>query len=228
MRAFVPPPMPVTDAPLVGVKPRHRGRLHQLAFFVSIPFSIALVAIAARGGASRLTALIYASSLTGLFASSATYNRLLGTPRLRSWMRWVDHAMIYVLIAGTYTPVCWVALPRRLSVPTLAVIWSAALAGVVMKLTRLKRFRRVGGVLYLAMGWASLAVLPELARRLSVSAIVLLAAGGALYCIGALILWLRRPNPTPDFGYHEVWHAFVVAAGGCHFAMVWLTLLRFR
>lgn len=226
MRSVVPSPIPVVDDPLAGCidKPRHRGRLHQLAFLASIPAGIALIGVAAHTVNGRVAAAVYALSVTGLFFTSSLYNRLAGTGRMRSWMRWLDHAMIYVLIAGSYTPVCWIALPRSWSVPVLAVVWTAALGGVVMKLTSLKRFRRLGGTLYVALGWFSVIALPKLIAGLSVPAIVLLLAGGAAYMVGATLLWLRRPNPHRDFGYHEVWHAFVVVAAACHFGMTWITL----
>ena len=171
-----------------------------------------------------IAAAIYACSLTGLFATSSLYNRLLGTVRLRPWMRWLDHSMIYVLIAGSYTPVCWVALPRRWSIPLLAVVWTAALGGVLLKVTKLRRLRRLGGALYVTMGWVSVLVLPKLFESLQLWAAGLLITGGALYTVGAVTLWLRKPNPSPHFGYHEVWHSFVVVAGACHFAMTWLAL----
>ena len=220
----VPDPIPVVSDPLVGEKPRYRGRLHQLALFVSIPAGLLLVFRAAHSDDARIVAAIYAASVTGLYATSATYNRLLGTTRLRSWMRWLDHSMIYVLIAGSYTPVCWVALPRRWSVPILATVWTLAIGGIVLKLTTLRRFRRVGGTLYMVMGWVSILVLPKLFESLRPAAAVLLLIGGLLYTFGAVVLWMRRPNPAVAFGYHEVWHTFVVAAGGCHFAMMWLAL----
>jgi hemolysin III len=226
MRSVAPLPIPVVDDPLAGStdKPRHRGRLHQLAFLASIPAGIALIGVAAHTVNGRVAAAVYALSVTGLFFTSSLYNRLAGTGRMRSWMRWLDHAMIYVLIAGSYTPVCWIALPRSWSVPVLAVVWTAALGGVVMKLTSLKRFRRTGGTLYVVLGLFSVIALPKLVAALSSSALVLLVVGGVAYLVGATLLWLRRPNPHRDFGYHEVWHTFVFVAAACHFGMTWITL----
>jgi hemolysin III len=223
-RSLVPPPLPVTGNPLEGDKPRHRGRLHQLAFFVSIPAGLALFAIAAHSTPARVVAAIYGLSVTALYATSALYNRLLGTDRLRPWMRWLDHAMIYVLIAGSYTPVCWAVLSTNWRTAMLTGIWFAALTGIVIKMSPLKRFRRVGGGLYFVMGWLALLVLPQLLHGLTGPARVLLIGGGVFYMFGAILLRLQRPNPSASFGYHEVWHAFVVAAGMCHFAMNWLAL----
>jgi hemolysin III len=221
---LVPPPLPITGDPLQQSKPAHRGRLHQVAFFLSIPAGIAMVLLAANTNAERIVAAIYAFSVAGLYFTSGLYNRLLGTPRLKSWMRWLDHSMIYVLIAGSYTPVSWMVLDRKWSVPLLTVIWLAALGGIAIKMTRLRRFRRVGGGLYFAMGWAAIAVLPQLLGGLPRLGAVALAVGGACYMFGSLILRVQRPNPTPDFGYHEVWHTFVFAAGICHFVMNWVAL----
>ncbi len=228
MRSVVPKPIPVVDDPMAyeAYKPRYRGRLHQVAFFVSIPAALALVLGAGSGGA-RVACAIYGLSVVGLFFTSSLYNRLSGTAGIRSWMRWLDHSMIYVLIAGSYTPVCWLALPRNWSVPVLTVVWGGALAGVALKMTRLRRFRRVGGVLYLAIGWFALIALPKLIPALTNSGTFFLLAGAIAYMVGAVLLWLRRPNPTLDFGYHEVWHGFVVIGAGCHFVMTWLTVNAF-
>jgi hemolysin III len=221
---LVPPPMPVTGDPLIGYKPRHRGRLHQLAFFVSIPVGVAFIMYAPKTASARIASIIYALSVAGLYFTSGLYNRFLGTTRLRSWMRWLDHAMIYVLIAGSYTPVSWIALPRAWSIPLLAVIWSGAGIGIVIKMTSLRRFRRVGGSLYFALGWAALVAIPQLLRHLTLTASIFMILGGALYMTGSIVLRVQRPNPSDDFGYHEVWHVFVVLAGVCHFAMNWITV----
>ncbi len=221
---FVPPPLPVTGDPLQQRKPAHRGRLHQIAFFLSIPAGLALVLWAANTNAERFVAVIYALSVAGLYFTSGLYNRLLGTAKLKPWMRWLDHSMIYILIAGSYTPVSWMILKRQWSAPLLSVLWLAALGGIAIKMTSLRRFRRIGGGLYFAMGWAAIAVLPQLLGGLPKLGAVALALGGACYMIGSIILRVQRPNPTVDFGYHEVWHAFVFAAGIFHFIMNWVAL----
>lgn len=228
MRSVVPKPIPTVDDPMAleAYKPRYRGRLHQVAFFVSIPAAIALF-VSADSRDARVACAIYGFSVVGLFFTSSLYNRLSGTPGMRSWMRWLDHSMIYVLIAGSYTPVCWLALSRSWSVPVLGVVWSGALAGVALKMTRLRRLRRLGGFLYLTIGWFALVALPKLIPSLTTPSTVFLFAGGIAYMVGAVFLWLRRPNPTLDFGYHEVWHGFVVLGAGCHFAMTWLTVSAF-
>ena len=126
--------------------PLLRGRLHQAAFVLAVPAGLALV-LTVNGISARIAALVYSVTLAGLFASSALYNRRLGTPLLRPWMKWADHAMSYLLIAGSYTPMCVVSLPRRRGIPLLAVIWTAALAGAGLKFVWRYRFRVAGGVL---------------------------------------------------------------------------------
>jgi hemolysin III len=204
--------------------PKLRGRLHQVAFLAAIPAGVLLV-LSAHGTSARVAAIVYSLTVAGLFASSSLYNRALGTSRLRPWMQWIDHAMIYLLIAGTYTPVCVVNLPRRWGVPLLSVIWVAALVGVTLKLCWRARFRRIGGALYVVMGWAAVLALPQLFSHLPRTSLILVVLGGALYSVGAVVLAVRRPNPVPVwFGYHEVWHTFVVAAAMSQYAAIWLAL----
>lgn len=204
---------------LTADRPRFRGRLHQVVFFLSIPAGVAVV-VAAGTTSARLGALVYACSLTAMFATSAAYHRLAQTVRARLLMRRADHAMIFVLIAGSYTPVCLLALEGAWRVAALAVVWAGALLGVGLKLFRLQAMR-FGNALYLVLGWAVLALVPQLRQQPVV--LGLLAAGGALYTAGTVVLSRRRPDPLPEiFGYHEVWHCLVVAAGACHYAMIFL------
>ena len=212
------PPRPLLDV-ITAARPRHRGRLHQIVFFLSIPAGAALVAVASTAS-GRVGASVYALSLTGLFGTSAAYHRLARSVRARGLMRRLDHAMIFVLIAGSYTPLCLVALDGGWRVAALAVVWGGALTGVGLKLFRLQAMR-LGNALYIVLGWAVLALLPELAKRVGALTITLLAAGGLLYTVGAVVLTRRRPDPVPEvFGYHEVWHSLVVAAAACHYVMI--------
>lgn len=204
---------------LTSVRPRLRGRLHQVVFFVSIPAGVAMIA-AARTASGRVGAVVYALSLTGLFGTSAAYHRLAHSTRARMWMRRLDHSMIFVLIAGSYTPICLLALDGAWRVSALSVVWAGALIGVILKFFRQDGVR-LGNSLYVVMGWAVLLILPELAERVQPAALVLLAAGGLLYTLGVVVLSRRRPDPVPTvFGYHEVWHSFTVAASACHYAMI--------
>ncbi|HEU4397474.1 MAG TPA: hemolysin III family protein [Actinomycetota bacterium] len=204
--------------------PRLRGRLHQVAFFASIPAGIALVLVA-RSLPARLAVLVYALSLTAMFGTSAALHRLRWSPRARLCMDRLDRTMIYVLIAGSYTPVCLLALRPGWRVALLALVWTGAAVGIALVLLW-DRHRVIGVarmVLYLGLGWMSVLVLPELARTLGIGQLALAVMGGVLYTVGAVVLIRRRPDPSPRvFGYHEVWHAFTVAAGACHYALIWL------
>jgi hemolysin III len=204
--------------------PRLRGRLHQVAFLVSIPAGIALV-LAAQSRLARLGVLVYALSLTAMFGTSAAFHRLRWSPEARLRMDRLDRTMIYVLIAGSYTPVCLLALRPGWRVAFLTLVWTGAAVGVALVLLR-NRHRGIGVVrmvLYLGLGWLSLLILPQLARALGLGQLALGVVGGLLYTVGAVVLIRRRPDPNPRvFGYHEVWHAFTVAAGACHYALIWL------
>ncbi len=207
------------------VKPLWRGRTHFWAFVASIPLGLVLVAMMADRGAYRATSFIYAVAWTALFGFSALHHARLGTPRARPWMRWADHAAIYIAIAATYTPICFIGLPGARATPLLVVVWTAAIVGALCKLQFRARFRRPGGVLYIALGWLAVLVLPDFFARLPLTASLLLVIGGLLYSVGASVLYFRRPDPLPAiFGYHEVWHAFVVAAAACHYLTIAIAL----
>jgi hemolysin III len=205
-------------------RPRLRGRLHQLAFLFSIPAGIALVLVA-RSGLARLAVLVYALSLVAMFGTSAAFHRLSWSPRARLRMDRLDRAMIYVLIAGSYTPVSLLALRPGWRVAFLALAWTGAAVGIALVVLRVP-FRGAGVlrmVLYLGLGWMSVLVLPELARALGPVLLCFAVLGGVLYTVGAVVLMRRRPDPSPRvFGYHEVWHACTVAAGACHYTLIWL------
>lgn len=213
--------MSMANGMALALRPKWRGRLHSWSFRASLPAGAALV-VWSRAGAARAGAAVFALTLAGVFGTSATYHlgRSRVSPRV---LRRLDHAMIYLLIAGTYTPVCVAALPRSTGVPLLVFIWVAAVLGVALKLLGGLRVMRWGSVLYLAMGWAAIVALPALVRGLEAAELVLLLLGGLLYTGGAVVLFRRRPDPRPAvFGFHEVWHACTVAAAAAHFGMVWL------
>lgn len=205
--------------------PKLRGRLHQLAFFVSIPAGIVLVALA-RAAAARVGALIFAATLTGLYGVSAAYHRGRWSVDARRLWRRLDHSMIFVFIAGTYTPVTLLALRPAWGITLLALAWSGAAIGVLITVLRLERWRGVGFAMYLVLGWLAIVATPELLRSLSSVELALLVVGGVLYTLGAIVLARQRPDIHPAvFGYHEVWHTFVVGASVCHFASI-LLLVR--
>jgi hemolysin III len=202
-------------------KPRLRGRLHQFAFAASIPAGLALV-LAAGTLPARLAGAVYALSLAGLYGTSAAFHLGRWSAAMRRRMDQADHAMIYVLIAGSYTPFALLALGRAWGLTVLGVVWTVAVGGIAVVILR-HRIRLVGVTLYLTLGWLGVVTLPWLAGRLGIAKLTLLLVGGVLYTVGVVVLGRQRPDPNPSvFGYHEVWHAFTVAAGLCHYALVWL------
>lgn len=205
--------------------PRLRGRLHQVAFFVAVPAGVALVA-AAPSALARLAAAIYAVSLAGLYGTSALYHRLPWSPRARRWMRRLDHSMIFVLIAGTYTPFSLLVLTGAWRVALLSVVWAGAAVGIALKMVRIDGLKAVTATLYIGLGWMVVVASPQILRGLSPVGTVLLVAGGLLYTLGAIVFASRRPDPSPAvFGYHEVWHSMVIGGSLCHFLAVLLVVL---
>jgi hemolysin III len=180
----------------------------------------------ARGAEARVSAAIFSATLTGLFGVSATYH--LGQWSARAHRTWkhLDHSMIFLFIAGTYTPVTLLALRPPWGIALLLLAWSGATVGVLITVLRLDQWHRVGFALYLTLGWLAVIATPQLVHGLSRVELALLVAGGALYTVGAVVLARKWPDPHPVvFGYHEVWHAFVVGASACHFILV-LLLVR--
>jgi hemolysin III len=205
-----------------AVKPLLRGHLHQIALVASIPLGIALVRYATGGASVKVAAGVYAATLSGLYLSSTIHHRLTGTRWHRPWLRWWDHAMIYLLIAGSYTPFCVGVFDRAWGVPLLIAVWSIAVAAAVGKLVHREHMRLMGGVLYVGLGCLALIALPQLISALTTGQLALVAGGGALYLSGGLVLWRRWPDPWPVvFGFHEVWHTAVVVAATLHFCAVW-------
>ena len=194
--------------------------MHSWAFFASIPAGIALIVIAS-GAAATVGAAVYSTSLLLLFGTSAAYHRLAHSERARSIMQRLDHSMIYLLIAGTYVPLCLVAMPRAWGITMMAIVGSLAAIGVVLKLAFFHGARYVSYSLYIVMGWVALIAVPVLIDSLTSLQFGLIVAGGIAYTVGFPVLVTRRPNPWPaTFGYHEVWHLLTVVAAGLHFAAV--------
>lgn len=207
---------------LISSRPIWRGWFHVAAFVCAIPAGVVLIR-RAEGTAEVVAVCIYTAGLVLCFGTSAAYHQLARTGLSRRIMQRADHAMIYVLIASTYTPICLVALPPSWGIPLLAVVWTGAAAGMGLKIWALGRYRVLEHALYPLLGWCVLAVAPVLFRRLHGAELGLVLAGGLLYTIGFPVLALRRPDPWPHtFGYHEVWHAFTVGAAACHFGAVFL------
>lgn len=219
----------VTRLPAVSIisgthRPRWRGRIHIGAFAVSIP-AVAGLLVLSPDPRARIAAAAFGLSLIAVYGVSAAYHTLATTDRAQRIMRRADHSMIFVLIAGTYTPVCLLALPRSWSIPLLAAVWSLTAIGVGTKVLGTGRLMRASNGLYVVMGWLAIVALPVMLRTLRPSVLTLMVVGGVLYSIGAALFFLRRPDPHPEiFGYHEVWHTFTVLAGASHFAMVALVI----
>jgi hemolysin III len=202
--------------------PRWRGRLHSWAFVCSVPAGVALVLLAERATA-RIAVAIYVVSLAALFGTSTAYHRLARSSTAKRRLRRLDHSMIYVLIAGTYTPLCVLALPAVWGIPVLAAVWGAATTGVVVKAADIKGLVGVANALYIILGWAVIVALPVLVASIPTSGLTLMVTGGIAYTVGAVVFLRRRPDPRPNvFGFHEVWHACTVIGAASHFAMVWL------
>lgn len=170
---------------------------------------------------ARVAAGVYALSLSALFGVSALYHRRTWQPRARGLMRRLDHTMIFVLIAGTYTGVAGPALRAGQARTLLTVVWAGAIAGTALQLMWPHAPKPVQALLYLGLGWVAVLAFPVLVDALSVAGIVLVAVGGALYSLGAVTYATKRPNPLPGtFGYHEVFHALTIAAAICHYVAV--------
>ncbi len=203
-----------------ALKPRLRGVLHEAAFAVSLITGTALVCLA-DAGRERAAAVVYAVSVALLFGTSAAYHRGSWSGRSQELMKRLDHSMIFILIAGTYTPFSLLLLEGAARWTVFGLVWGGALAGVVLRnvVRRPARWLFVG--IYLLLGWVALGVLPQLHDRGGSAVVALLLLGGLFYSLGALVYALRRPNPFPRwFGFHEVFHAFTLAAFVTHYVAV--------
>ncbi|GII03947.1 PAQR family membrane homeostasis protein TrhA [Planobispora takensis] len=195
-----------------SIKPRLRGWLHAGALPVTLIAGFVLVALGPTLQA-RLASVVYAITSGLLFGISATYHRGTLSPRVEEVLRRLDHANIYLIIAGTYTPFALLALDGAARVVVLSVIWAGAIAGVLFRVLWTRAPRWLSTALYIALGWTAVFVLPQLMEGAGVAAVVLVIVGGVLYTAGGIVYGLRRPDPSPRwFGFHEVFHAFTLAA----------------
>ncbi len=209
-------------------KPRMRGWIHLYAFAVSVVAGIVLVTLAFSlvSVSAGIATAVYASTVCGVFGVSATYHRIhWKTPATRTWMKRADHSMIFLFIAGSYTPFAVLGLPAATGRTLLIVVWIGALSGVALKMLWPLAPVWVGVPLYLILGWAIVPVAPTLIQQVGFAPFILLLVGGVLYSVGAVLYATKWPNPWPTtFGHHEFFHAATVLAAICHLVAVWLVL----
>ncbi len=218
--------MLASGATAVPPRPLLRGAFH-LAAALLAPFGLVLLLLRADSPRAYVGAAIFGGSLIACFTVSATYHMLPWSDLGRNIMKRFDHAMIFALIAGTYTPFCLLVLDNSWGIPILAVVWSLAGIGMLVKLAwpSAPRWLSVGA--YLAVGWLAVVASVPIVSGLALAPLLLLIAGGLMYSVGALIYATRRPDPFPRvFGYHEIFHVLVVGAGSIHFSLVAVYLMR--
>jgi hemolysin III len=207
------------------VKPRWRGVSHRYAFLAAL-LPCALLVHTAPSGRATLASALYASSLVGLLGTSALYHGIQWRPRTRFWLARVDLLMIFVLIAGTYTPIAMLELEEPLSSAVLAAVWGTVLVGGILKTLWSEPPKWVSAGIFVVAGSVAVLFLPEVVAAIGIPATLLMLAGGVLYLLGAIVYGLQRPDPSPAvFGYHEIFHAFVIAGAAVHFATIALYII---
>ena len=206
--------------------PRLRGVLHMWAFWVALVAACVLVLLAG-GATARGAAAIYGAGLCVLFGGSALYHRWRWNPRWRPILRRIDHSTIFVFIAASYTPVCLLVLSGTVRWVVLVTVWAGALGGVALSVAWITAPRVLASACYVALGWVAVIAFPQLTAALPLLPLLLIAGGGVLYTVGAVVFAFQRPNPWPRvFGFHEIFHAFVVLAAAAHFVALagWVVL----
>ncbi len=202
------------DAPLL------RGVSHLLAFFASCSLG-AILLVASPGIVPRLATVVFAASVTAMFAASALYHRFPWSPPERAVMRRIDHAMLYMCIAGSYTAYVLLALSGIWKIAILGAVWSGVLIAIVMKIVWVDGPRWLAATIGVLIGWLGVATIPQALGSGGNSAVGLVLAGGLLYTLGAVVYGLKRPNPFPRvFGFHEIFHLFVIGAVACHYVAI--------
>jgi len=202
------------------IRPRLRGVSHAYAFWFALAAAVVLV-ILAPSATARLAAGIYGLGLCALFAGSALYHRWRWDPRWRPLLQRVDHSTIFIFIAASYTPIALLVLSGSTRWIVLAIVWTGALGGVILSVAWISAPRILTVATYLALGWVAVIAIPQLVADLPIAPLVLLVAGGLLYSAGATVYATKRPSPWPrTFGFHEVFHAFVIAAAVVHFVAI--------
>ena len=213
-------------APPQRDKPKLRGVLHQAAFVIALALAPFMI-FSADGERRRLAAAVFAGSVAACFGASALYHRVTWTPRVRLWMRRIDHAGVYLLIAGTYTPVSLLVLEGSWRPVVLTIVWAGAAAAIVLKLVWVAAPKWLTAAIGIALGWVAVVALPQLVTRLHPAAVILLVVGGLAYTAGAVIYALRRPDPVPAvFGYHELFHALTIVGVACQYVAIAFFVVR--
>jgi hemolysin III len=209
-------------------RPRARGWIHLYSAVVAAIAGAALVSVSWAGDSTRagLATLVYTATIVAMFSVSATYHRVMWkSATKRKWMKRLDHSMIFVFIAGSYTPFALLALPEHKGMLLFWIVWGGAAAGVTLKMFWPSAPRWVGVPLYLILGWLAVWFAVPIMEGAGVAALVLLAAGGALYSVGGIFYALKWPNPWPrTFGHHEFFHACTAVAATCHYIAMWFAV----
>jgi hemolysin III len=208
-------------------RPLFRGVLHQVAFGFALVAGGLLIASADRDARTRAAAAIFAASVIAMFGVSALYHRVTWSPGVRHWMRRLDHAGVYLLIAGSYTPVGLIALHGTLQHVVLAIVWMGAAAAILLKFAWVGAPKWLAAVIGIALGWVGVAAMPQVFHAAGATAVALLAIGGLAYTVGGIVYALGRPDPVPlVFGYHEVFHALTIVAVACQYVAIAFFVLK--
>jgi hemolysin III len=214
------------EAAALAVKPTFRGVLHQGALLVSLA-AAPLIVLAADDARAKAAAAVFAASVAVCFGVSALYHRVTWRPGVRRWMRRADHAGVYLLIAGTYTPVSLLALEGAWRPTILTIVWAGALVAIVLKFVWIDAPKWVAAALGIALGWVAVFALPHLIGQLELAALILLVAGGLAYTAGAVVYARQKPDPLPAvFGYHEVFHALTIVGVACQYVAIAVFIVR--
>jgi hemolysin III len=195
-----------------AVRPRYRGVSHRIAFFLTLPLA-AVLGLEVQTSAGRVAAIAFGTSVAAMFGASALYHTVDWPEARRRWMRRLDHAGIYGLIAGSYTPVGLLVLDGNWRLAVLGVVWIGAAVAIALKFLWVDAPKWLSAVIGIGLGWVAVIVFPQIVDRVGIAGSLLVLAGGLAYTAGALVYALRRPDPLPAvFGYHEVFHALVIVA----------------
>jgi hemolysin III len=201
------------------VKPLLRGVFHEAGFYLALALAAPL-ALTAESGRARVSAIVFSACLAGCFGASALYHRPTWTPRVRPWLARLDHAGIYLLIAGTYTPFGLLVLSTGWAIPVLSIVYAGAAVAILTKLFWVRAPKPFSAALATLLGWVGVAAIGQI-LKVGPAGFALVVAGGVLYTSGAVIYALRRPNPKPTiFGYHELFHVLTVAAAACQYVAI--------